>query len=102
MEDIYVYIYKIYIYFKWYSWGYYCFERDNLVERIVYFEGARARRKYDGEVVLRVVETMVLRRLMEVSMDVGRRWKISCNCDYVDRGGQAVDTLTRELNPELI
>lgn len=35
-------------------------------------------------------------------MDGGRRWEISCNCDYVDRGGQAVDTLTRELNPGLI
>lgn len=32
-------------------------------------------------------------------MDVGG--KISCNCDYVDRGGQAVDTLTRELNREI-
>lgn len=32
----------------------------------------------------------------------GWRWEISCNCDYVDRGGQAVDTLTRELNPGLI
>lgn len=26
---------------------------------------------------------------------VSRRWEISCNCDYADRGGQAVDTLTR-------
>lgn len=52
--------------------------------------------------MLRIVETMVLRRLREVLMDVGRRWEISCNCDYVDRGGQAVDTLTRELNTGLI
>lgn len=47
-------------------------------------------------VVLRVAETMALRRLTEMLMDVGRRWEISCNCDYADRGGQAVDTLTRE------
>lgn len=45
--------------------------RDNLMEKVVYFEGARARRKYDGEVVLRIVETMVLRRLREVLMVEG-------------------------------
>lgn len=37
--------------------------RDNLMERVVYFEGARARRKYDREVMLRIAETMVLRRI---------------------------------------
>lgn len=72
------------------------------MERIVYFEGARARRKYDREVMLRIMEMIVLRRFMEVLMDIGRRWEISCNCDYVDRGGQAVDMLTRDLNTGLI
>lgn len=41
------------------------------MERVVYFEGARARRKYDREVMLRIVETMVLRRLREVLMVEG-------------------------------
>jgi len=102
MEDIYVYIYiyKIYIYFNGIV-GDITVSRNNLMERNVYFEGARARRKYDREVMLRV-ETMVHRKLMEVLMDIGRRWEISCNCDYADRGGQAVDTLTRELNWGLI
>jgi len=95
---IYIYIYKIYILNG--IVGDITVSRDNLMERIVYFEGARARRKYDREVVLRVVETMILRRFMEMLMDVGQRWEISCNCDYVDRGGQAVDTLLKSLTQD--
>lgn len=62
MEDIYVYIYKN-IYILNGTVGDITVSRDNLMERIVYFEGARARRKYNGVVMLRVVETMVLRGL---------------------------------------
>lgn len=65
------------------------------MERIVYFEGAQARRKYGGEMVLRVVDGQFF-EIDGSSDNVARRdGEISCNCDYVDRGGQAVDTLTR-------
>lgn len=68
------------------------------MERIVYFEGARARRKYGGETALRIIADTTILRDRWRSKGVGRRWEISCNCDYVDRGGQAVDMLTRILH----
>lgn len=45
--------------------------------------------------VLRVVDGQFF-EIDGSSDNVARRdGEISCNCDYVDRGGQAVDTLTR-------
>lgn len=64
--------------------------------------GARARRKYDGSVKGSGDDGSSEIDGGCALVDVGRRWEISCNCDYVDRGGQAVDMLTRELNPGLI
>lgn len=54
-----MYIYIKYIYILNGIVGDITVSRDNLMERNVYFEGARAQRKYDREVMLRVVETMI-------------------------------------------
>jgi len=102
MEDIYVYIY-IYIYIK------YIYILNGIVGILLFREITGKKRIFRrGASPEKVWQRGDVKGSgddgsSEIDRGVdGYRWEISCNCDYADRGGQAVDTLTRELNRGLI